>query len=86
MNPRLNPMSHLFDSLLFSVAGIKLISKNIITPNPPITRLAYPSSLFFAISDIPPNPTPIIRSIVTELVCSLIQKCRYIITIFDITR
>jgi hypothetical protein len=36
-------------------------SNNTTTPNPPTTRLA-----FFGISDIPPNPTPIIRSIATK--------------------
>jgi hypothetical protein len=28
-------------------------------PNPPTTRLRYPSSLFFAISDVSLNPTAI---------------------------
>jgi hypothetical protein len=43
-----------------------VVSNKTITPNPPTSRLGYPSSLFFAISDTPPNPAPIIRSIVAK--------------------
>lgn len=48
------------------VDGWNITSNNIITPTPPTANPGYPSILFFAISDIPHNPAPMISSIVTS--------------------
>ena len=57
---------------VYSITGAKLISKKNATPNPPITRLGYTTSLLFAISDTQPNPTRITRSMVTKSYASMI--------------
>ena len=47
---------------------------NIITPTLPTAIPGYPISLFFVISDMPPNPAPIISSIVIS---------SYVVIIFE---
>src|SRR5215213_226961 len=47
---------------------------NIITPILPTANPGYPISLFFVISDMPPNPAPIISSIVIS---------SYVVIIFE---
>jgi hypothetical protein len=49
-------------------------NNNIITPALPTASPGYPINLFFAISDIPPNPAPIISSIVIS---------SYVVIIFE---
>src|SRR6266498_22033 len=46
------------------IDGINTNRNNIIKPTPPTANAGYPINLFFAISDMPPNPAPIIKSIV----------------------
>jgi hypothetical protein len=49
-------------------------NNNIITPALPTANPGYPINLFFAISDIPANPAPIISSIVIS---------SYVVIIFE---
>ena len=49
-------------------------NNNIITPILPTASPGYPISLFFVISDMPPNPAPIISSIVIS---------SYVVIIFE---
>ena len=44
--------------------GIKVIIKSIITPTAPIRNAGYPNNLLREISDKPPNPPAMIRSMV----------------------
>lgn len=47
---------------------------NIITPTLPTASTGYPISLFFVISDVPPNTAPIISSIVISSYVVIILK------------
>lgn len=48
------------------IDGKNKTSNSIIIPIPPTANAGYPINLFLAISDMPPSPAPIMRSIVTN--------------------
>lgn len=53
-------------SAYINTDGIKVIKKSIITPTAPIRNAGYPNNLLREISDTPPNPAAMIRSMVVS--------------------
>ena len=63
-------------SSIYTATPINKNNSNIITPAPPTANPGYAINLFFAISDIPANPAPIISSIVIS---------SYVVMIFEVS-